>query len=167
MSLNDVRRHHQSSLRPNEDADSAEVATTSPGQETVAVTAGHVDQPVVEWTGRADGDTNGAGSGQWLDEPGLAGELVGFVGQQVDDWCGAEPCHGGRLLDQPLGVGPPSRGEGVGLSAEQFGVHEQVGDEPVQLVEPLPVAVVRRAGDGDEVGALRRRRCTDMGGELA
>ena len=34
MSLNEVRRHHQSSVRSNEDADSGEVAVTSPGQDT-------------------------------------------------------------------------------------------------------------------------------------
>src|SRR5829696_610826 len=34
MSLNDVRRHHQSSVRSNEDADSSDVATTSPGHDT-------------------------------------------------------------------------------------------------------------------------------------
>ena len=35
MSENDVRRHHQSSARSNEDAESAEVATTSPGHDTI------------------------------------------------------------------------------------------------------------------------------------
>src|SRR5689334_20642983 len=35
MSLKDVRRHHQSSVRSNEDAESSAVATTSPGQDTV------------------------------------------------------------------------------------------------------------------------------------
>src|SRR4051812_34166621 len=34
MSLKEVRRHHRSNVRPKEDADSCEVATTSPGQET-------------------------------------------------------------------------------------------------------------------------------------
>ena len=34
MSLNDVRRHHQSSVRSNEDADRGDVAVASPGQET-------------------------------------------------------------------------------------------------------------------------------------
>src|SRR3954451_14974505 len=35
MSLNDVRRHHQSKVRSNDDADSSDVDTTSPGQDTV------------------------------------------------------------------------------------------------------------------------------------
>src|SRR4051812_47154408 len=35
MSLNDVRRHHQSSSRSNEDADRSDDAITSPGHETV------------------------------------------------------------------------------------------------------------------------------------
>src|SRR2546423_14728127 len=35
MSLNDVRRHHQSKVRSNEDADSSEVARTSPGHDTI------------------------------------------------------------------------------------------------------------------------------------
>src|SRR4051812_46208073 len=39
MSLNDVRRHHQSSVRSNEDADSVELETTSPGQDTVGPSA--------------------------------------------------------------------------------------------------------------------------------
>src|SRR3954468_19455640 len=34
MSLKDVRRHHQSSVRSKEDEESADVATTSPGQDT-------------------------------------------------------------------------------------------------------------------------------------
>src|SRR4051794_34887066 len=35
MSLKDVRRHHQSSVRSNEEAESSAVAVTSPGQETM------------------------------------------------------------------------------------------------------------------------------------
>src|SRR4051812_25806907 len=35
MSLKDVRRHHQSSSRSNAEAESGEVAATSPGHETV------------------------------------------------------------------------------------------------------------------------------------
>ena len=46
MSLNDVRRHHQSSVRSNEDADSGEVAVASPGQETAArVRRSHAHAP--------------------------------------------------------------------------------------------------------------------------
>src|SRR5215217_8442276 len=35
MSLKEVRRHHQSSVRSNEDAESCAVAVTSPGQGTM------------------------------------------------------------------------------------------------------------------------------------
>ena len=89
-----------------------------------------------QWSGvtvRADGDADRARPRQRLDEPGLAGELVGLVGQQVAD---------GRATE------PRRRRRGSSTSASASARRRAVGER---------VGVARRAGRGGRAGRRRGR----------
>ena len=95
MSLKDVRRHHQSRSRSNDEADSADVAVTSPGQETAA-----------PGTDGRDAETSRCRVRQLLEPLGR-----GFVGR-----------HGRRRTTRRSP--PPSRVNSSRLSAESRLSHE-------------------------------------------
>ena len=80
----------------------------APGQQGVGVERGDVDEPVVGRALGAHRHPDRAPRRQRLHQPGLAGQLVGLVGQQEAGRCGSEPGHGARArrrAPRPGGVG--------------------------------------------------------------
>ena len=136
------------------------------GQEGVAVAAGDVDDPVVGRPFGADRHSDRCRAGQGLDEPSLTGELLGVVGEQVGGRRGAQPIDGRGSVASCSASAAPRFDDRRRVRAEQLGVIEEAGDQRVQLVQPVAVAFVGRAGHGEEVGDLEGVARADVGRQL-